>query len=136
MKDFTAEFEQAHAERESELADRSFMLGGKVFTYAANPSYSALGQITSDGEGDVIGRLEEGLLRLMDGGQEEDFILALRDKEKVVTLTDLNAMISWIIEKQTGRPTKAPSLSTPGGATTSTPLKDASSSAPVAASAA
>jgi hypothetical protein len=136
VKDFDAEFAQAHAERESEMAERSFKLGGKTFTYAANPSYTGLGQITSEGEGDVIGRLEEGLLRLMDDGQEEEFLAVLRDKKSKVTLNDLNTLIAWVIEQQTGRPTQAPSLSTPGGATTSTPSTAGSSSKLAEASAA
>ncbi len=134
MKDFDVEFAEAQKERQSELAERSFKLGGKTFTYAANPSYTALGQITSEGEGDVIGRLEEGLLRLMDLGQEEDFLAALRDKEHPVTLNNLNALISWIIEEQTGRPTKAPELSGSGGKTTSTSSTADSSTRPAVAS--
>ncbi len=136
MKDFDTEFAEAQKERSSELAERSFKLGGKTFTYAANPSYTALGQITSEGEGDVIGRLEEGLLRLMDVGQEKDFLAALHDDKHPVTLNNLNALISWIIEEQTGRPTQAPERSGSGGKTTSTSSTDGSSSRPAVASAA
>lgn len=136
MKDFDTEFAQAHAERESELKERSFKLGGKTFTFAANPSYTGLAQLTSEGEGDIIGKLEEGLLRLMDKGQEEEFLATLRDTESPVTISDLNTMISWIIEQQTGRPTQAPSLSTPGAPETSTRSTENSSSRPAVASAA
>jgi hypothetical protein len=136
VKDFDQEFAEAQKERASELKERSFKLGGKTFTYAANPPYTALGQITSEGEGDVIGRLEEGLLRLMDVGQEEEFVKVLHDKEHPVTLNNLNSLISWIIEQQTGRPTQASSASGAGDARTTTSSTDGSSTRPAVASAA
>ncbi len=134
MKDFDKEFAESQAERASEMKEREFKLGGKTFTYAANPSYTGLGQITSDGEGDFIGRLEEGLLRMMDAGQEEDFLAVLRDTKHPVTINNLNSLISWIIEQQTGRPTQAPSLSTSGAPKTATSSTAGSSSAPAVAS--
>lgn len=128
MKDFDVDLAKAHAERETDAAERMFKLGGKTFTYKANPSYTALGKFTSDEAGDVIKRQEEGLLGLLDPGQEEAFLAVLHDTANPITMTDLNEIINWVMEAQAGRPTQAPSLSTPGGATTSTPSTDGSSS--------
>jgi len=138
MKDFDQDIQERHSRREQEIADRTFKLNGKLFTYRANPSYTALERLasTSDAQGaEVIRMWEDGLLDLLDDGQEDEFLAALRDPKQPVTIEDLNQIISWITEAQTTRPTSPPSPSGPGGNGTQTPSTDVSSSVLVEGSA-
>lgn len=138
MKDFDQERRERHARREEELPDRRFVLNGHTFTYRANPSYTALERLASasDAQGvEVIRLWEDGLLDLLDDGQEDALLAALRDPKKPVTIEDLNQIISWVTEAQTARPTSPPSPSGAGGNGTSTSSTEDSSSVQVEGSA-
>lgn len=139
MKDFDSDFRETQAAREDELGDRSFQLGGKTFNYLANPPYTILEQVTAVGEKDgveLIRQLEEAAVLLIEDSERAAFRKALRDPKSKVTLQGLSAIINWVTEQQTGRPTEASSPSGPGGEPTSTESTDDSSSEPAVASAA
>jgi hypothetical protein len=139
MKDFDTERRERHAAREVEMGDRSFTLGGETFTYRSVVSYTVLEEIaaSSDKDGaELISSLEAAILHLLEDGQEERFLKAIRSPDDPFTFADLNDLATWLTEVQVGRPTQAPSLSTTGGAATSTPSTDDSSSPPAVVSAA
>jgi hypothetical protein len=138
MKDFDAERQQRHEQRERELGDRSFRLGGETFQFRANPSYTSMEPLmkVQDAEGiEIIRLMEQSILDLLEPGQQDRFLVALRNPDVPVTVFDLNEITNWITEAQTGRPTQAPSLSTPGGLTTSTESTENLSSLPDAVAA-
>lgn len=139
MKDFDTERHERHAAREQDLGDRSFVLGGVTFTYRAVSSYTVMGDIGSDkdmGAAELIGVMEQALLKLIEPGQEEEFLAAIRSEDDPFSFADLTELVQWLTEAQTDRPTQAPSPSTSGDVATSTALKESSSSEPAVASAA
>jgi hypothetical protein len=139
VKDFDTERKVRHAEREAEMGDRSFVLGGETFTYRAIVSYTVLEKIAASSEKDgaeLIRNLEDAVLDLLEDGQEERFLAVLRSTTDPLNFSDLNELCTWLTEAQVNRPTLAPLPSTAGDATTSTSSTDDSSSQPAAASAA
>ncbi len=139
MKDFDSDFRETQILREEELGDRTFKLGGKSFTYLANPPYTILEEVTAVGEKDgveLIRQLEEAAVLLVEHSEQKEFRKALRDPKSNVTLQGLSTIINWVTEQQTGRPTEASLPSGPGGEKTSTSSTEDSSSEPAVASAA
>lgn len=138
-KDFDAERRERNALHEAQLGDRSFTLGGETFTYRPIVSYTVLESLmnTDDLEGvELVRALEQGMLDLLEDGQEEKFLKVIHSKTDPWTFQDLNELVKWVTEAQSGRPTLAPLPSTGGDATTSTSSTDDSSSPPAEASAA
>lgn len=136
MRDFDSERHERHEQREKELGDRSFIIGGEHFTYRANARYRVLrdmASITSDTEGAVvIDTIEEAVLQLIeeDGDAHARFHALIERANDPITFEDLTALCNWLIEEQFARPTQAPSLSIAGRETTGTPSTDISSSPP------
>jgi hypothetical protein len=131
MKNFDTERRERNAKHEAQLGDRSFTLGGETFFYRPIVSYTVLEDLmdTDDLEGtDLVRGLEEGLVSLLEDGQEERFLAVLHSKTDPMTFHDLNELVKWVTEAQSGRPTLAPSPSMGGDATTSTSSTDDSSS--------
>lgn len=144
MKDFDTERHERHAERAALLGDRAFKFGGETFTfYAAVPyevlrAIAALGDETVDSSGAaVIDGIEATVLALIEDidGAHDRFREVCRRQTDPVTFFDLNALCTWLIEQQVGRPTAAPSPSTDGRESTSTESTEISSSPPAAVSA-
>lgn len=139
MKDFDAERAVRHKEREKEIGDRSFKLGGHVFTFKANVPFNYMeevGSVTAESSGgDVLGALERFVLDMIEGenGEREKLKAILHNPEEPITFADLNDLVVWLIEQQTQRPTTAPSPSTPGRKPTGTTSTEESSSTPAAA---
>lgn len=139
MKDFDVERRERNHQRERELGDRTFTLCGETFTYRSSISYTVLAKIatTSDLEGaDLIDSMEAAAIELLEPDQEERFRAVVRNTADPVTFADLNDLVTWMTERQVGRPTSAPLPSTSGAPKTATPSTEGSSSQPAVASAA
>lgn len=133
VRDFDTERRERHAKREAEMGDRQILVGGKTFTYKPNVSYTVLEKIsdTADLDGSVlIQSLEQSILRLLEPGQEDEFLEVVRSDEDPWTFQDLNDLCTWLTEAQVGRPLPLPSPSLPGDESTTTPSTDDSSSKP------
>lgn len=138
MRDFDQERRARNAEREAKIENRTFTFGGETFEIIPTVSYVVLGQIADtdeQGASQTISVLEDSICEMLVSGCEK-FLEIARSKTDPVTFTDLNAICTAILEMQSGRPTLAPSPSTAGDETTSTPSTDASSTKPAVVSAA
>jgi hypothetical protein len=139
MKDFDAERHERHAQLEAEMGDRAFVLGGVTFHFRPVTSYTVMGEIGSGQDitaAELIGIMEQSLVKMLEPGQEEKFLAILRSDDDPLDFQDLTDLVGWVAEQQTGRPTKASSPSTGGDAPTSTTSTDDSSSKPAVVSAA
>jgi hypothetical protein len=139
MKDFDAERQERHAQREAEMGDREFTLGGQTFHYIPIASYTVLEQIatTDDLEGaELIRVMENSAVKLIEEEERGRFLEVVRSEKDPLTFGDLNDVCRWLTEAQVGRPTQAPSPSMDGDAPTSITSTDDSSSKPAVASAA
>jgi hypothetical protein len=139
MKDFDQERRERNAEREARITDRTFVLGGVEFTFRPTSSYTVLALVASTNEmdaADTIRAFEDAICEFLVEGEAEKFLEVARNKDDPITFQDLNDICFYITEKQSGRPTLAPSPSTTGQERTTTPSTDDSSSKPAAVSAA
>lgn len=141
MKNFDDDREERHKQREAELGDRSFVLGGETFQFRAIVEYETLRSILTATElsgGAYISRVEENVFQMLDGGEEAADRLhqILQRKDDPVTFDDLNALCTWMVEEHFRRPTQPSSLSEDGRTPTSTNSTEGPSSPLAEASAA
>lgn len=135
MKDFD-EARRARLER-----DRSFQIGGQVLTYRPAVPPEALlaynkaitGEVTATEE-EWISIYDETILSMLEEGQEDGWKI-VRDPKAAnpLNVQDLNELLQWLLEEQTGRPTGQPSDSSTSSGGNGTQSK-ADSSSPGAAS--
>jgi hypothetical protein len=122
-------FDTERKAREIPVEERTFVLGGETFIGRSSVRPEALTKwdgITEDmSVGDVLQATDDTILALIEDTDDAHArYLALRQKEEdPLTVPDLVAVGTWLVEVQTGRPTEPPtgstdSPSTPG--TTST----------------
>jgi hypothetical protein len=130
MRDFDEE------RRTREAADRRILIGGHEFTYkaAVAPEVIVTWNKAATGELDLsedawLKLFDETILAILDGGQEEKW-RGVRSPEAPhpLNIGDLRALLRFLIEEATGRPTTPPSDSSPGGGATETTSRDGSSS--------
>jgi hypothetical protein len=141
MKDFDVDREQRHREREQALGDRSFKLGGETFTYKANVAVDVLRNLTSDAPltgAAYIDAIHSSCLEMIedDGDSHARFSALLERRDDPVTMEDLQAVFTGLVEEAFKRPTQASSLSGDGDATNGTGSTATSSTEPAVASAA
>lgn len=140
MQDLDAAREKRNVEREEFLGDRSFKFGGEIFTARSRVSFLALQELASiniETPGDqVIEITERAVLNMIETEGHERFKAVVASTDDPITVFDLNELSSFLVNEATKRPTQAPSLSTPGRASTGTDSKDSSSSPPAVPSAA
>jgi hypothetical protein len=138
VKDYDAERQQRHKEREQALGDRQFKLGGEIFTYRANVSYDVLRRLTSDAPltgSAYIDAIELSCLEMIeddDDAHKRFIALSSRDKDPV-TLEDLQAVFSGLVEDAFKRPTQASLPSGVTDAATGTSSTETPSTAPAEA---
>lgn len=137
MKDFDADIEQRHREREAELGDRTFKLGGETFTYVANVPLDVLENLTSENVllgGAYIKMVRESCLALVEdvGDQHDRFLAVLKRRGKdAITLDDLQNVFQGLVQEAFRRPTQASSPSGGSDAETGEISTETSSTAPV-----
>jgi len=138
VEDLDQRRRERREEREREMGDRTFALGGKTFTYRSASSYMVMEDVVAlqrDGRGiDFVPTVERAILDMIEPGQEEEMLAVLHDRDDPFTLADLNDLLAWLGAAQAGRPTELSSPSVPGDTSTSTTSTDGSSSAPAEAS--
>jgi len=121
MKDFDTERHERNAEREARIGERTFVLGGETFEFVGTSSYTVLARVAATGDMsaiDTIEAFEEAICDFLESGQQERFLKVARNKEDPLTFEDLNDVCFYITEKQSGRPTLAPSPFIAGATTT------------------
>lgn len=121
-------------------ADRQFTIGGETFTQKTGlrPEvllpWENIGADTPASEVlATIDQLVHDFIEPADDAHARWDALRKRDDDPV-TLQDLQELVEWLIEEQTGRPTSPPSASTPSAPTQPTGSTEGSSSPPAEAS--
>lgn len=130
MKDFDQERRQRHE------TDRRILIGGREFTYKASVApeivlrwnKAATGELGELTEEDWLKLFDDTTVALLDDGQEDSW-REIRDPNghDPLNLGDMRAVLTYLMEQATGRPTGEPSGSSPGSPTTATSSKDESS---------
>ena len=120
--------------RERVEKDRSFTIGGELFVMKASvrPEVLAVWDHLSDDAGpepimEAINEIVLGMIENHDGSHERWGALRSRE-EDALNLEDLQDLVGWLIEEQTGQtPTQPASPSTSGRGKTTTPSTPVSS---------
>jgi len=123
MRDFDQERKERHEERERLLGDRSFQIGGEVFSYHANVSVDLLQRLTSDTPllgNEYIEAIKASCLEMIEdeGDSHERFLGLLKRKKDPITLQDLQTVFQGLVEEAFKRPTQASLPSGDGDAET------------------
>ena len=99
--------------------DRTFQVGGETFKWR-DVRPEVLTSFTGDTNGDAaddnaVWRLLDGQILLFIEPSEADRWTAIRARDdNPVTIVQLNSILTWLLEQQTGRPTETPSPSAAG----------------------
>ena len=109
--------------------DREFTVGGETFHWRdVRPEVLTTFDTDETPSGDLNDTwkvVDARVLQFLEP-DEHDRWRALRARdENPVTIAQLNAIVTWFIEAQTGRPTEAPSPSASGRTKTAATSKDA-----------
>lgn len=128
MKDFD------ERRREREQRDRGFTLGGETFVMKTGvrpevlAAYEAIDVNASpEAKLETMDSMVLDFLEPENGAALTKYKAVRAIEDNPVTLQDIQAVIEWMIEAQTGRPTGQPSGSTGGPGSTATPLTAVSS---------
>lgn len=122
--------------REREQRDRSFRIGGEEFTYKASVAPEVLVRWNSAATAELeltetewLELFDETTLAILDPGQQEKWerVRAVGG-DHPLNIGDMRAVIQFLIEEATGRPTGPPAGSSPGGDSTETGSRGESSS--------
>ncbi len=101
--------------------DREFTVGGETFHWRdVRPEVlTSFAPSEEGGDDNAAWRLMDDQILLFIEPAEADRWRELRARDdKPVTIAQLNAILLWLMEEQTGRPTQAPSPSASGRTTT------------------
>lgn len=120
-------FDETRTERRSSLEDRTFQLGGEVFVIrqAIKPEwmvpYEDLDPVENT-SGDFVRTIDDLICAVIE--PNDDAVIryrALREREEdPVDIEDLHALVRWMIETATGRPTGQRDGSSPSRTSTGT----------------
>ena len=103
---------------EMKATDREFTVAGETFHWRdVRPEVLTAFEPSENGGGDANAawRLMDDQILLFLEADELDKWRQLRERdENPVTIAQLNAILLWLMEEQTGRPTEQPSPSAPG----------------------
>ena len=113
--------------------DRTFTVRGQSFTWRdVKPevltlfdSEAILGKNGDSDETAVWKLIDAQILLFIEPGQHESWAKLRAREEEPVTIQQLNAILEWLMEAQTGRPTETPSPSASGRGKTAASSKDA-----------
>lgn len=139
MRDFDSERRERHEEREKALGDRSFKLGGEVFTYRANVAVDVLRALTSETPltgAAYIDAIQHSCLEMIEDDGHDRFVKVLERRDDPVTMEDLQAVFTGLVEEAFKRPLEPSSLSSDTESGSGTSSKEISSTEPAVASAA
>lgn len=110
-------FDQDWQERKSAEA-RTFQVGGQVFVMkkAVKPELLKIREdMTEDAPvEEAMAALDDLFLSMIESGEDaEARYRALREDPEGLSIGDMNEVIDWLIQRQTGRPPTQPSGSSP-----------------------
>lgn len=97
--------------------ERKFKIQGETFEWRdVRPEVLTSFQVDTNGNDDnAVWKLMDAQILLFIAEDEHERWAELRAREKSpVTIAQLNAVLTWLMEEQTGRPTETPSPSAPG----------------------
>lgn len=107
--------------------DRTFQVGGETFHWRdVRPEVLTAFEFSGDGDDTAVWRMMDKQILLFIEPDEHVLWEKVRGRdEKPVTIAQLNAILTWLMEEQTGRPTETPSPSAPGRGRTAASSKAA-----------
>jgi hypothetical protein len=109
--------------------DREFTVGGETFHWRdVRPEVLTSFEPSANGADDANAawRLMDDQILLFVAPEEHERWKAVRERDdQPVTIAQINAILTWLMEQQTGRPTEAPSPSASGRTRTAATSKDA-----------
>jgi hypothetical protein len=108
--------------------DREFRVQDKTFTWRdVRPEVLSSFDIDTNGTDPnaVWDLMDRQILLFLENGQQEAWKELRAREENPVTIGQMNAVLTWLMEEQTGRPTEQPSPSAPGRGRTAASSKAA-----------
>lgn len=136
MKDFDGDRLQRLADRERRFSDegidRTFQIGGEVFTHRLVFPFAAVDAIfgvhAESSPGFVTDRLNAALRLIVEPGEKGEAHARLDKLKHELEVDDLQSVAFWIMAQLANRPTRAPSSSGSGRGANGTGSTDDSSS--------
>lgn len=108
--------------------DREFRVQDQTFTWKdVRPEVLTAFEIDANGDDPnaVWGLMDRQILLFLPESEQEKWKTLRADEEKPVTIAQMNAILTWLMEEQTGRPTEAPLPSASGPGKTAASSKGA-----------
>ena len=108
--------------------DREFKVQDQVFVWKdVRPEVLSAFDIDVNGDDPnaVWGLMDRQILLFLPESEQEKWKTLRADEDKPVTIGQMNAVLTWLMEEQTGRPTVAPSDSASGPGKTAATSKGA-----------
>lgn len=108
--------------------DREFRVHDQTFVWKdVRPEVLTAFEIDANGDDPnaVWGLMDRQILLFLPEAEQEKWKTLREDEDKPVTIAQMNAILTWLMEEQTGRPTEAPSPSEAGPGNTGTSSKGA-----------
>lgn len=97
--------------------EREFKVQDQVFAWK-DVRPEVLSEFDIDVNGDdpnaVWGLMDRQILLFLPESEQEKWKELRKDEDKPVTIGQMNAVLTWLMEEQTGRPTEPPSPLEPG----------------------
>ena len=106
--------------------DREFKVQDQTFTWKdVRPEVLTAFEINANGDDPsaVWGLMDRQILLFLPPEEQEKWKKLREDEEKPVTIAQINAILTWLMEEQTGLPTEAPSPSASGRGSTAASSK-------------
>lgn len=127
MRNFDSDWEASKS-----LEERTFQIGGQLFVMkkAVKPELLAIREDINEESpvGEAMAALDDLFLSMIEPGDDAHArYRALRDDPEGLSIGQIQAVIDWLIEKQTGRPPTLPSGSSRLRGPTGTPTTAGSS---------
>lgn len=118
MKDFNELLAQ---EREFRVQDQTFKWRD------VRPEVLSAFEITENGDDPnaIWDLMDRQILLFLPESEQEKWKTLRANEESPVTIAQMNAILTWLMEEQTGRPTEQPSPSAPGPGNTAASSKGA-----------
>jgi hypothetical protein len=108
--------------------DREFKVQDQTFKWRdVRPEVLSSFEIDVNGDDPnaVWALMDKQILLFLENGQQEAWQALRAREENPVTIGQMNAVLTWLMEEQTGRPTEQPSPSEPGRGRTAASSKAA-----------
>lgn len=108
--------------------DREFRVQDQTFTWKdVRPEILTAFEVDVNGDdpNSVWAMMDKQILLFLPEAEQEKWTKLRADDSKPVTIAQMNAILTWLMEEQTGRPTEAPSPSASGPGKTGTSSKGA-----------